>query len=209
MKPVTRQEPTPELLDDHTLVNRARKGQQTAIDEIVYRYHQKAYAVAFNMCSGDSEEAQDLTQEAFLRAFRSMEKFRGDSSFYTWFYRILVNTCLDGRRRRKKWQHVLSPWKFPDKYGAVFDYRKEGQQEIIENNNPATVLHGKQFKQAVKKAVKSLPKNQQIVFQLKVLHEMRIKEVARIMGIAEGTVKSHLFRAIKVLRETLKEWNGS
>ena len=100
------------VLNDEELVARAQAGDQRAIGELLDRYQQKAYAIAYNMCSGDSEEAQDLTQEAFLRAIRNIKKFRKNSSFYTWFYRIVVNTCLDGIRRRRKRERLFSFWRW-------------------------------------------------------------------------------------------------
>ena len=101
----------PMTLRDEELVARIKEGEDWATEELVNRYQQKTYAITCNMCPEDSEEARDLTQEAFLRAFRSLGKFRGDSSFYTWFYRIVVNVCLDSRRRSRRWKLIFSRWR--------------------------------------------------------------------------------------------------
>jgi RNA polymerase sigma-70 factor (ECF subfamily) len=194
------------MLKDEELVARAQRDDQLAIEEFVNRYKQKAYAIAYQMCSGDSEEAQDLTQEAFLRVFRNIKKFRGDSSFYTWFYRIVVNTCLDGRRRRWKWERVFSLWRPGQREEETSKEVLEKQPDMVKGNNPMTVLSGKQLTREIQKALMSLPERQRIIFQLKVFQGMSLREIAQVMGSAEGTVKSHLFRATHSLRAALKEW---
>ena len=193
-------------LKDAELVARAQDGDQTAFETLVRQYQGKAYAIAYNMCSGDSEEARELTQEAFLRAYRSLKNFRGKSSFYTWFYRILVNTCFDSRRRRSRLEKIFSFWR-RDKHEKVSSDEIDAQYpDPKEYTNPMAALSNKQLAHEIKQALASLPEKQRVVFQLKVLHGMRIHEIAKIMGSAEGTVKSHLFRATHFMREALKEW---
>ena len=192
-------------LKDEELIARAQEDEQLAIEEFVCRYHQKAYAIAYYMCSGDREEAQDLTQEAFLRALRNIKKFRGDSSFYTWFYRIVVNTCLDGRRRRRRWERIFS------RAGEREEWTREvpeEQPDMGEASNPMDVLSGNQLTLEVRKALMTLPERQRIAFQLKVFQGMSIREIAHMMGSAEGTVKSQIFRATHSLRTALKDWVG-
>jgi RNA polymerase sigma-70 factor (ECF subfamily) len=193
-------------LKDAELVARAQDGDQTAFEALVRQYQGKAYAIAYNMCSGDSEEARELTQEAFLRAFRSLKDFRGKSSFYTWFYRILINTCFDSRRRRSRLEKIFSFWR-RDKHEKVLSDEIDAQYpDPKEYTNPMAALSNKQLGHEIRQALASLPEKQRMVFQLKVLHGMRIHEIAKIMGSAEGTVKSHLFRATQFMREALKEW---
>ena len=193
-------------LKDVELVARAQDGDQTAFEALVRQYQGKAYAIAYNMCSGDSEEARELTQEAFLRAFRSLKDFRGKSSFYTWFYRILINTCFDSRRRRSRLEKIFSFWR-RDKHEKVLSDEIDAQYpDPKEYTNPMAALSNKQLGHEIRQALASLPEKQRMVFQLKVLHGMRIHEIAKIMGSAEGTVKSHLFRATQFMREALKEW---
>ena len=193
-------------LKDEELVARAQRNDQWALEEFVRRYQQKAYAIAYHMCSGDSEEAQDLTQEAFLRAFRNIKEFRGNSSFYTWFYRIVVNTCLDGRRRRRRWERVFSLWRPGQREEEPSKEVFEEQPDMCGDNNPMTVLSGKQLTLEIRKALMSLPERQRVAFQLKVFQGMSIREIAQVMGSAEGTVKSNLFRATHSLRTVLKDW---
>jgi len=195
-----------ELSTDEELVSRAQKDDQEAMAELVERYQKKAFSIAYHMGSGDIEEAKDFTQEAFLRAFRSIKRFRKKSSFYTWFYRIIINTCLDGRRRRQKREKI-----FPflgtksRKRGPSRDFIEE-RVDIREKNDPLISLSDKDFRYETQKAMMSLSERQRLVFQLKVIQDLNIREISRITGMAEGTVKSHLFRATHSLREALQEW---
>ena len=193
---------------DADLVARVRKEDPRATEELVRRYQGKAYAVACQMCAGDREEAMDLTQEAFLKAFRNIKKFNGKSSFYTWFYRILVNTCLDAIKRRTRWAQIFSFWHPIRRDGKDANVLLEDQPDMDKNADPLLALSAKQFKRDVQSIVKALPNKQRMVFQLKVLQEMSISEVAEIMNLAEGTVKSHLFRATQFIRKALKDWAG-
>jgi len=190
-------------LKDEDLVTRARKSDQRAIEDLVYRYQQKAYAIAYHFTDGNVQDAEDLTQEAFLRAFQNLENFRGDSSFYTWFYRILVNVCLDGRRRRNKWQKIFLPWQ-RDSNDKGLSPEERPDPEAHERS--LKTISEKELSRSIEESLRSLPEKQRLAFQLKALHGMSIQEVARVMGTAEGTVKSHLFRATQFLREKFKDW---
>jgi RNA polymerase sigma-70 factor (ECF subfamily) len=192
-------------LTDEQLVSRAQEGDRPAFEELVNRHQEKAYNLALQMSYGQVQEAQDLTQEAFVRAFRNLKHFRGDSAFYTWFFRIVVNTCLDGRRRRRRWDRVFSFWRPQEE--------DEGRDELetfpdpSADSSPLEMLSGKQLSREIRKAVAALPERQRLAFRLKVLQGMSLKEIAQVMGAAEGTVKSHLFRATHQLQKALKEWN--
>jgi RNA polymerase sigma-70 factor (ECF subfamily) len=193
-------------LKDKALLARAQDGDRTAFGDLVKKYQGKAYAIAYSMCSGDGEEARELTQDAFLRAFQSLKDFRGKSSFYTWFYRILVNTCLDNRRRRGRWEKIFSFWRRGQREKASSVDINAQYPDPLAHSDPMTDLSNKQLAQEISQALASLPEKQRLVFQLKVLHGMQIREIAQIMGSAEGTIKSHLFRATHFMREALQEW---
>lgn len=200
-----RKEPSMSMKDEE-LVARAQDGDQTAFEALVRQYQGKAYAIAYSMCSGDREEARELTQEAFLRAFRSLKNFRGKSSFYTWFYRILVNICLDSRRRRSRWEGIFSFWRRDKRADLTANETDAQYKDLKDYSNPMAKLNNKELAQEIRQALASLPEKQRVVFQMKVIHGMRIREIAKIMGSAEGTVKSHLFRATQFMREALREW---
>lgn len=191
---------------DEALVARALEGDRSAAGELVGRYHKKAYGIAYHLCSGNTEEARDFTQEAFLRAFAKLGTFRGQSSFYTWFYRILVNTCRDGRRRLWRWKQRFAFWRSTPEDAPAEPSTPEGHPDTAEQADPAAVLTGKELHERLRKAMLSLPRKQRTAFQLKVFHGMTIHEIAEVMNSAEGTVKSHLFRATQYLREALSDW---
>lgn len=194
-------------ITDEELVARAQGGDREAFGELVARHHGKAYSLALHMCLGDVQEAEDLTQEAFLRAFKNINNFRGDSSFYTWFFRIVVNTCLDGRKKRLKWENLLF-WKRhrseEEKGEDAEDL--ESHPDTMPGRDPMAALTQKRLTMEVKKALRDLPPRQRMALQLKVLEGMSLREIAELMGTAEGTVKSHLFRATHKLQEVLKDW---
>jgi len=196
----------PMLVKDEELVARVQKNDHWATEEFIRRFEHKAYTIAYQMCSGDIEEVKDLTQEVFLRVFRNIKKFRGESSFYTWFYRIVVNTCLDGRRRRRRRERIFSFSRLGHGEGEPSKEASNDQPDGGNDNNPMTVLSGKQLTREVRQALFFLPERQRVVFQLKVFQEMSIHEIAQVMGSPEGTIKSHLFRATHSLRKTLKDW---
>jgi RNA polymerase sigma-70 factor (ECF subfamily) len=192
-------------LSDEDLVALAQEGDRKAFEELVLRHQERAYSLALHMCMGDTEEAQDLTQEAFLRAFKNIKNFRGDSSFYTWFFRIVVNTCLDGRRKRLKWENLFSFRRQKSQDDEETD-ELEVQPDTDPGRDPMAVLSEKRLTRDIKRALKELPPRQRMALQLKVIEGMSLKEIAEIMGAAEGTVKSHLFRATHKLQEVLKDW---
>lgn len=195
-------------LTDEELVARAQDDDRWAFEELVRRHQGKVHAIAYHMSEGNAEEARDLTQEAFLRAFRNLRKFRRDSGFYTWLYRIAVNTCLDSRRQRRRWENVFSFWRTRPGEEETADEALESEPDRAPDNNPLEVLTGRELSRDIRKALAALPMRQRLAFQLKVMNGMNIREIAQIMGSAEGTVKSHLFRATRSLQEALKGWLG-
>jgi RNA polymerase sigma-70 factor (ECF subfamily) len=199
----------PELvsLTDEALVERAVEGDRSAAEELVGRYQQKAYAMAYHFCSGRLEEAEDVTQEAFLRTLANLNTFRGRSSFSTWFYRIVMNTCRDGARRHRRWKRVFAFWRSAPNTAGSAGLGPEDHVDPGEHADPAGVLTGRELAQRVRKTMLLLPGKQRTMFQLKVFHGMTIHEIAQIMDSAEGTVKSHLFRATQSLREALSDWS--
>jgi RNA polymerase sigma-70 factor (ECF subfamily) len=194
------------VYDDKELVRRAQNDDTWAIEQLVLRYQKKVYAIAYQMLSGDAEEAQDRTQDAFLKAFRKIKQFKGNASFYTWLYRIVVNTCLDARRRRRRWKEIFLPWRSEKTKEAKFDSSLEEYPDTDRNSNPLSTVSKQQLENDVKNAMNLLSERQRSIFQLKIFQEMSISEIAKTMGLAEGTVKTHLFRATQVIQKRLKGW---
>lgn len=196
-----------EPLDERELIALAVKEDPAAVEELIRRYHQKAFAIAYRNCSGDVEEARDLTQEAFLHVFRSLKKFEAKASFYTWLYRIVVNTCRDAKRRerRRRWLIPFSRIGMGDEEGLTGS--SEGRPGSAEQEtNPLAALSGMELRSRVQDSLAGLSEQQRMVFELKVFEERSIPEIARVLGNAEGTVKSHLFRATQHVRKALGDW---
>lgn len=182
---------------DEELVVSARRGDRRAFEELVERHKRRAYHIAFDF-TRDGEDAKDLSQEAFLKAFINLQNFDGRSSFYTWFYRILVNLCLDYKRRHKR-----AP-------AAEFDETAVSQMEPSHEpprpRSPEQQVLARQISAKVGAALEALPARQRVAFVLKNHQGLSIKEIAELMDTAEGTVKVHLHRAVTALRERLAEF---
>jgi RNA polymerase sigma-70 factor (ECF subfamily) len=181
---------------DEELVTLAQQGQREAFEVLVERYKQKAYRIAFDF-TRDREEAKDLSQEAFLRAFTHLKSFDLRAGFYTWFYRILVNLCLDYRRRRGR-----ISWEPYDEKADKADERGEVTGAVF---SPEREAMAKQITRRVGEALQALPAKQRTAFILKNHQGLPIHDIAKLMQTAEGTVKVHLHRAVATLRERLAE----
>jgi RNA polymerase sigma-70 factor (ECF subfamily) len=200
--PQTGKSPAPAISDEE-LVRRARTDDAQAVEALVRRYRNKAFAIAYQMSGGNREDALDLTQEVFLRVFRKIHTFKGDASFYTWFYRIVVNACVDARRRRDRWRRIFST-KRTD--GEESQGSLEDVPDRAYDANPLSNLRNKELNAEVQAALKLLTESQRTAFQLKVFQDLTIAEIAEVMGLAPGTVKSHLFRATQFDRKHLDGW---
>jgi RNA polymerase sigma-70 factor (ECF subfamily) len=197
-----------QVYTDEELVRRAQNDDSWAIEQLVLRYQQKVYAIVFQMLAGDAEEARDRTQDVFLQAFRSIKQFKGKSSFYTWLYRIVINTCIDARRRQNRWKKIFFSWRFDKDKDAPPDNSLEEIADANPDSDPLATASGRQLEDDVKSALMKLPQRQRTIFQLKVFQEMSIAEIAESMGLAQGTVKTHLFRATRTVQKQLKGWAG-
>ncbi len=175
---------------DAALVGAARDGGRAAFEQL-YRLHVgRVYAVCLRLVA-DQEQAQQLTQDAFVQAWRKLPGFRGDSAFSTWLHRVTVNVVLDQRRANaRRW-----------KYEAEFD-PVEQQDKVAElrPSSPARVVD----RLDLERAIARLPEGARMVFVLHEVEGYRVREVADLLTIAEGTVKAQLFRARRLLREALK-----
>lgn len=183
-------------LGDDELVALAQRGQRQAFEALVERYKHKAYRIAFDF-TRDREEAKDLSQEAFLNAFRHLGNFDGRAKFYTWFYRILVNLCIDYRRRRTRVRMESLDERTDQGNGTdrIADPAPSAVQQAI----------SRQMSERIGAALAALPAKQRATFLLKNHEGLSISEIAEIMKAAEGTVKSHLHRAVAALRQRLTE----
>lgn len=182
---------------DEELVALAREGNRRAFEELVERHKQKAYHIAFDFAR-DREEAKDLSQDAFLKAFTNLKYFDGRSSFYTWFYRILVNVCLDYKRSKQR--------KSTEEFDETVESRMDASQPTGQPAPPDQQVIAGQFSHKIGIALEALPAKQRTAFILKNHQGLSIKEIAALMDTAEGTVKVHLHRAVMSLRQALAEF---
>lgn len=189
--------------DDHERVQRTLEGDSSAFDHLVEKYMNRAYRIAYRM-TGDPDEVEDLTQEAFLKAYQALHRFRTESSFFTWFCRILVHVCMDHLRKKR----------FRSRFRHLFQKPHDDEAEkSIEtdvadphwSSNPGAALEQTEWSALIQAALLRLPLRQRAIFVLKHFQGRRIHEIARILGISEGTVKTHLFRAVHTLRRELRE----
>lgn len=176
--------------EDAPLVDRFKKGEERAFDELVNKYEKRIYYLTYSLTNNHAD-ALDLSQEAFIKAHRSIHSFRGRSSFYTWLYRITVNICLNHLKREARKKEVS------------FDERIEVAQ-VDWWSNPKKALENKELQEHLTKAIDSLPPQQKAVFTLRHLEGLSHKEIASISGCSIGNIKANLFLALQKLRDKLK-----
>jgi RNA polymerase sigma-70 factor (ECF subfamily) len=194
----------PPWADEDELVRRARENDPGAVDQLIRRYQKKVYSIAYQMSGADPEDARDCAQEALIQVFRNLARFEGRSRFSTWLYRVVVNTCLDARRRRRRWLQMIFTRRSDQREDADADFDNLAAPE--DATDPVSNVSGEELKRDVTDAMRRLSDKQRTVFQLKVFQEMSIPEIAIATGMAEGTVKSHLFRATQSVRDQLRRW---
>ena len=183
-------------LDDCELVSRFREGNENAFNAIVARYQQRLFRMAETLL-GNDEDARDISQEAFVKAYFNLKSFREDSSLYTWLYRIVYNLCISHLRRKK----IISFFSL--------DQHDEGMEFDSKEPDPSETLERKEILGAVTNALKSLPPKQRAVFTLHQLEGLTHGEIAGIMGITEGAVKASYFHAVRKLQERLRHYGDT
>ena len=182
--------------DESTLVAQAKAGDQNAFAELVNRYERKIYRLAKNITRND-EDAEDVLQDAFLKAYTHLDNFKGDSKFYTWLVRIAVNEALMRLRKRKTDRSV--PLDEPVELGE-----ETVQREIaVWEDNPEQQYSQEEWRRILDEAVDSLKPDFRTVFVLRDIEELSTEETAETLGISVPAVKSRLLRARLALRETL------
>src|SRR5262245_49460757 len=170
--------------DDRVAVEACLRGERAAFDRLVERYQRDVYRLCYRYVN-NHHDASDLAQEVFLKAYRALGRFRGDSSFSTWLYRISVNTCLNFRAARR-----LPAAELPE-------HIADGSRGALEG------LERDERSRQVRRAVTRLPDRQRATLILKVFHDLTHEEVAGILGTSVGTVKANLFHALANLRKLL------
>jgi RNA polymerase sigma-70 factor (ECF subfamily) len=183
--------------DDFRLIEEFRKGDEKAFEEIVRRYHRQVANIIY-LTLGNREEVDDLSQEVFVRVFRSLDRFEFDSSLYSWIYRIAVNLCIDEIRKKKI--RKLIPLDF-------FSERKlEDERRHKEVVTGADELLQKEKREMILEALNKLSPIHRAVILLREYQDLSYGEIAKTLHISPQAVKSRIFRAREELRELLKDY---
>ncbi|WCJ61013.1 sigma-70 family RNA polymerase sigma factor [Fontisphaera persica] len=190
---------SPKPVDDLVLVRRAQRGDLDAFDQLVQRYQERIYAAIYHM-TANHEDANDLAQETFIKAYRALPSFKGDATFFTWLYRIAVNKTLNFLRQRKnRLQLSLND----------LDNQVENDPELvalISDKTPRRDIHLAELQEKLNKAMMKLSDTHRTVVTLHDIQGLPHEEIARIMDCNEGTVRSRLFYARQQLQAYLAEF---
>jgi RNA polymerase sigma-70 factor (ECF subfamily) len=180
--------------DDQKLIDRCLDGETGAFGELVRRYQDRLYNTVYRLVD-NAEDAQDIVQDAFLNAYQSLDGFKGDSRFFTWLYRIAVNTAISHKRR----QRVL----------LSIDTGRNGANSVqpldaSEYSRPGEALERAEQEQRLQEALSRLSPEHRAVLVLKDLEGQKYEEMAEVLGVPIGTIRSRLHRARAELRELLE-----
>ena len=180
--------------DDREAVRRVQAGDTEAFEPLVEKYKRKVFRLAFQVLR-DQEEALDVAQEAFVKAFRALPAFKGDSAFYTWLFRITMNVALDRKRQRATRAKSLGAEDVPP---------EEWERTATSTDpDPEDVATGVETRERIRKGLDSLSEPHRAIIILSDIEGLQYREIAEVLGIPMGTVMSRLHHARKRLREVL------
>jgi RNA polymerase sigma-70 factor, ECF subfamily len=181
---------------DSDLISRAAGGDPSAFQALVERHRSMVYRVAYQF-AGNHYDAEDIAQEVFIKVYKSLDRFRQDSQLSSWMYRIVMNACIDHRRRDTS-------------VGAV-PFGEEAEQKMVNTPEgrpgPEEHAYAGELGQVLESEIGRLPKGQRIVFVMRHHQGMKLCEIAAALGLAEGTVKRQLHAAVHRLRQALSQAN--
>jgi RNA polymerase sigma-70 factor (ECF subfamily) len=181
---------------DQQLVQRAQRGDLRAFDLLVLKYQGRIAALVSRYVS-DAGEVEDVTQEAFIKAYRALEKFRGDSAFYTWLYRIAANAAKN---------HLVAKGRRPGADATIED--AEGFEEggmLSESASPEALAMGSELAEVVEYALNALPDELKAALMLREFDGLSYDDIADVLGCPVGTVRSRIFRAREAIDQRVKE----
>lgn len=185
--------------DEDALILRAQKGDRDAFEALVRLHEQKVLRLTMQVVRSE-DEARDLFQEVFLKIYRSLPRFRFQSSFSTWVYRVVMNVCFDYLRRQRNREEVQTPAREdgePEFYETVAD----GRPAL----NPERTLRAGEIGQRIEGALKRLSPRERMIFELRHYQGLRLRAIGELCGTSEETAKNCLFRATQKLRLALSD----
>ncbi|HZC65278.1 MAG TPA: sigma-70 family RNA polymerase sigma factor [Candidatus Dormibacteraeota bacterium] len=191
-------------LEERALVADAQAGGREAFEELVRRYDRDVLRLALNLMKRP-EDARDVYQEAFLKVYRNLHRFRFECSFYTWLYRIVTNVCLDHLRRRQSRPEDQAPEINSGYYDEGATDFFERQKEYRPTLDPERCLAGKEISARIAAAMERLSPRERVVFEMKHYQGLKLRAIGDALGTTEETVKNSLFRATRKLRIQLGE----
>jgi RNA polymerase sigma factor (sigma-70 family) len=190
---------TPTVVEERVLVRQAQEGDLRAFDELVHRYQERVYATVYHM-TANHEDANDLVQEAFLKAYRALKSFKGDSSFFTWVYRIAVNKTINFLKQRKN----RSGMSLND-----MDFNAEHDPDmvaLVSERTPRRDLGLVELQEKLNAAMQKLSEIHRLVVTLHDVQGLSHEEISKIMDCNTGTVRSRLFYARQQLQGFLADY---
>tara|TARA_B100000886_G_scaffold240581_1_gene168723 strand:+ start:58 stop:633 length:576 start_codon:yes stop_codon:yes gene_type:complete len=179
---------------DINIINLVKKGDVRAFDILVVKYQDRLVYSVFKFCK-DFELSQDITQEAFVKAFRNIDKFRGESSFYTWIYRIAINTAKNYFSNKSRGAETYNEDVLD---GALSDLS-------LNSDNPETLLAAEEMKDAVNQAFQNLPDEIRSTLSLREYDGLSYEEIAKVQNCPIGTVRSRIFKGRELINETFSK----
>jgi RNA polymerase sigma-70 factor, ECF subfamily len=182
--------------DDHRLIADCLKGETAAFGELVRRYQDRLFNTVFRLVDS-AEDAQDVVQEAFLHAYQSLDRFKGDAQFFTWLYRIAVNSAISLKRKQRS---IVSLHADREGQGSIPE-----PHDLSENSQPDQALERADEERRIQAALNRLSPEHRAVLILKDLEDQKYETMAEILQVPIGTIRSRLHRARLELREILEK----
>ncbi len=187
--------------NESQLIERVCSGDLDAFEGIVERYKKKVYYIAYDIV-GDHHEAEDVSQEVFIKMYRALDHFRKDAKMSSWLYQIAVNTSIDSLRRKKAKPHINV--EDLDQVGV----REQSLASASPEANPERRAVASIMQRHIDQALDKITPQERAVFVMRHYNEFKIREIADVLDVSSGTVKSLLFRALKKLRKELSSSQG-
>ncbi len=188
----------PSCNDDAELIEQFQSGDTTVFDTLFTRYQKRTYRLVLRFVP-NHEDALDITQDAFIRAYQGLGKFKSQCQFYSWLYKITVNLCIDFLRKKSR--------------SEVMVYDSDESEELpmanfpdLRLDSPAKAVENKELRLQIRKAIRQLPPKQRKIFILRHWDGLSLKDIATAVGRSDGTVKAHLFHAHRNLRKHLQSY---